>query len=88
MKDFIAENSGVSQQLLSSHPGETGDPKPSYEDFCREHELPEREEAVRIYDTFMFNTELDMLEVRLTELYDVVDFFVIGAYTFSSVLTK
>lgn len=42
---------------------------------------------MRIFDSFMFNTELDMLEVRLTELYDVVDFFVIGACTFSSVLT-
>lgn len=28
----------------------------------------------------MFNTELDMLEVRLMELYDVVDYFVIGDY--------
>ncbi len=75
----------MSQQQMSSPPGEIGDPKPNYEDFCREHGLPEREDAVHIFDAFMFNTELDMLEVRLTELYDVVDFFVIGAYAFSSV---
>jgi hypothetical protein len=33
---------------------------------------------VRLFDVFLFNNELDMLEVRLTELYDVVDYFVIG----------
>lgn len=31
----------------------------------------------QIYDAFMFNSELDMLEVRLLELYDFVDYFVI-----------
>lgn len=30
-----------------------------------------------IYDTFMFWNELDMLECRLTELYDVVDKFIV-----------
>ncbi|BDA47606.1 probable beta-1,4-mannosyl-glycoprotein 4-beta-N-acetylglucosaminyltransferase [Coccomyxa sp. Obi] len=64
--------------ICSKAKGEVGDPKPTYEDFCQQHGLPEREDTVRIFDSFMFNTELDMLEVRLTELYDVVDFFVIG----------
>ncbi len=58
--------------------GDEDAPRPTYEDFCQEHDLPERQEDVLIYDTFMFNTELDMLEVRLMELYDIVDFFVIG----------
>jgi hypothetical protein len=52
--------------------------RPVYEDFCQQHGLPEREEDVHIYDTFMLNTELDLLEIRLMELYDVVDYFVIG----------
>ena len=29
-----------------------------------------------IFDAFMFNDELDMLEMRLTELSGAVDFFV------------
>ena len=35
------------------------------------------------YDTFMFNTELDVLEIRLNEMYDVVDKFILveGEYT-------
>lgn len=72
---------------------------------CREYGMRERQKPVRIYDAFMFNSELDMLEVRaapcmgnsamhgcavmgepglacaaqirLHELYDVVDYFVI-----------
>lgn len=31
----------------------------------------------KVYDCFMFFNELDLLEVRLNELYDVVDYFVI-----------
>ncbi len=49
------------------------------EGFCERYGLPVRKGEVRIYDAFMFNGELDMLEVRLEELYDVVDYFVIGA---------
>ncbi|BDA40413.1 probable beta-1,4-mannosyl-glycoprotein 4-beta-N-acetylglucosaminyltransferase [Coccomyxa sp. Obi] len=45
--------------------------------FCEEYHLTERKTPVRILDVFMFNDELDMLEIRLTTLYDVVDFFVI-----------
>lgn len=32
---------------------------------------------MKIYDCFLFNDELDLLEIRLHELYDVVDYFVI-----------
>lgn len=31
--------------------------------FCEEYHLVERKTPVRIYDVFMFNEELDMLEV-------------------------
>ena len=39
----------------------------------------------RIYDCFLFNNELDLLRLRLTELYSCVDYFVICecAVTFS-----
>jgi len=41
---------------------------------------------MKIYDTFLFYNELDLLEVRLKELYDHVDHFVIveGNTTFTS----
>jgi beta-1,4-mannosyl-glycoprotein beta-1,4-N-acetylglucosaminyltransferase len=32
---------------------------------------------IRIYDAFTFYNELDLLELRLEELYDYVDYFVI-----------
>ena len=32
---------------------------------------------MKIFDCFMFNDELDLLELRLTELYDYIDIFVI-----------
>ena len=39
---------------------------------------------MKIYDCFTFNNELDLLEIRLRELYNIVDYFVIveGAQTF------
>lgn len=47
------------------------------EEFCSEHSLPMAAMPVQIFDAFMFNSELDMLEIRLLELYDFVDYFVI-----------
>ena len=47
------------------------------QNLCRDHGLPEATQQPQIYDAFMFNSELDMLEVRLLELYDFVDYFVI-----------
>ncbi|CAL5225163.1 g7944 [Coccomyxa viridis] len=44
------------------------------QDLCREHGLPEATQKLQIYDAFMFNSELDMLEVQLLELYDFVDY--------------
>ena len=37
----------------------------------------------KIYDCFMFANELDVLDIRLRELYDVVDYFVIVEATHS-----
>lgn len=33
---------------------------------------------MKIYDCFLFNNELDLLEIRMTELEDIVDYFVIA----------
>ena len=33
---------------------------------------------MKLYDCFQFYNELDLLEIRLTLLYDVVDYFVIS----------
>jgi len=38
---------------------------------------PERKTRRKIYDLFLINTELDWLEIRLNELKDQVDYFVI-----------
>ena len=40
----------------------------------------------KIYDCFLFNDELDLLEIRLNELDDVIDYFVLveAPYTFSN----
>lgn len=54
----------------------------STEEFCREYSLPKPAKQPQIYDAFMFNSELDMLEVRLLELYDFVDSFVIREIPF------
>ena len=54
--------------------------------FCKEHKLAKREGSIRIYDAFMLNSELDTLEIRMLELADVVDYFVIGEF-FSSLLS-
>jgi hypothetical protein len=39
--------------------------------------------SLRIFDTFTFSDEFDVLEVRLRELYDHVDGFVISESTLS-----
>ena len=41
---------------------------------------------MKIYDCFLFFNELDLLEIRLNELDEVVDYFVIveGESTFQS----
>lgn len=61
---------------------------PEAEEYCRAHKwkpYPERSTRRKIYDLFMMNTELDWLEIRLNELKDHVDYFVIleSASTFT-----
>jgi hypothetical protein len=43
--------------------------------------------VIKIYDCFLFNNELELLRLRLSELYSCVDYFVICecAVTFSGV---
>lgn len=61
---------------------------PDVEAYCRAHKwniYPKRTTRRKIYDLFMINTELDWLEIRLNELKDEVDYFVIleSATTFT-----
>lgn len=41
------------------------------------------EKKQKIYDCFMFYNELDVLEIRLNELYDIVDKFILVEATFT-----
>ncbi len=43
----------------------------------REPEAPLYNDAVKIIDTFMFNQDFNALSIRLNELYDVVDIFIV-----------
>ena len=45
---------------------------------------------MKIYDCFLYNGESELLEIRLKELYDVVDYFVVvqGNYTFTGIPKK
>lgn len=57
-------------------------------EYCAKHNFaayPRRNQRRKIYDLFMVNTELDWLEIRLNELNDHVDYFVIleGEKTFT-----
>jgi beta-1,4-mannosyl-glycoprotein beta-1,4-N-acetylglucosaminyltransferase len=61
---------------------------PEAKEYCRAHKwkaYPKRNTRRKIYDLFMMNTELDWLEIRLNELKDQVDYFVIleSASTFT-----
>lgn len=50
------------------------------EDLCSLHgwsPRPKSSSPVRIVDAFLFSVELDMLEIRLKELWDVVDIFLV-----------
>jgi beta-1,4-mannosyl-glycoprotein beta-1,4-N-acetylglucosaminyltransferase len=61
---------------------------PEAEERCRAQKwqiYPQRKARRKVYDLFIINTELDWLEVRLNELKDQVDYFVIleSASTFT-----
>lgn len=62
---------GVNMRIEAQKPARiTSDP-----DKTKDQEDDENQS--RIYDGFLFSNELDLLEVRLNELYDVVDKFII-----------
>ena len=44
---------------------------------CEDHGLQRREHVPRIIDGFLFNDEFTLLHLRLAELYDVVDQFIV-----------
>ena len=45
---------------------------------CESHNWqPRQGDEPFVYDVFMFSSELDILDIRLRELWDVVDFFVL-----------
>jgi beta-1,4-mannosyl-glycoprotein beta-1,4-N-acetylglucosaminyltransferase len=46
-------------------------------DFCERHRLDPSESRPKVYDAIIFSVELDLLEIRIHELYDVVDTFII-----------
>jgi len=67
---------------------QTLDPKAAHQ-FCQLHRFsayPTITPRRKIYDAFLFNTELDWLEIRLETLFASVDFFVIveSPLTFTS----
>ncbi|CAL5224980.1 g7757 [Coccomyxa viridis] len=47
------------------------------EELCKKYSMVPRQTPATIYDAILFNDELDMLEIRLNELYDVVDHIVL-----------
>ncbi|EPT06168.1 acetylglucosaminyltransferase, partial [Fomitopsis schrenkii] len=49
----------------------------SASDLCELHGWRRREDNVKIWDATIFSVELDLLEIRLRELYAVVDHFII-----------
>lgn len=51
-----------------------------YERICRAHTLQPLQNQVeipKVYDVVIFSVELDLLEIRIRELFDTVDYFVI-----------
>lgn len=64
---------------------EVTDP-PARDPICEAQNLTLRKNEPKVFDTFIFNGEIDLLEVRLEELDSVVDVFVIveGSKTFQN----
>jgi beta-1,4-mannosyl-glycoprotein beta-1,4-N-acetylglucosaminyltransferase len=46
-------------------------------DLCKLHNWTPRETSPKVFDAIIFSIELDLLEIRLRELWDVVDHFII-----------
>jgi beta-1,4-mannosyl-glycoprotein beta-1,4-N-acetylglucosaminyltransferase len=75
------------EKYASADPGAKTPAKPvdflplrEAEELCASHGLPvfePRDRPRKVYDLFLFNAEFDWLEIRLNELRDHVDYFVI-----------
>ena len=85
--DFFRNKDNITYLVENSLPPQVPDentPKLNYVDIKPEN-LPINYEMIphyfakkrKIFDCFMFSNELDVLELRLTELYDFVDVFLI-----------
>lgn len=75
--------------LLSSKPGPLGFlPLPEAKEFCRARRwdaYPYRQGHRKIYDLMLINTELEWLEIRMGQMHEQVDYFIIieAAKTFT-----
>ena len=47
------------------------------ENLCKLHNWTFRETPPKVFDAIIFSNELDLLEIRLNELWEVVDHFII-----------
>lgn len=68
---FVANTSEATQGLM---------PLEAAQEFCRRRRWDvyrTRDRPRKVYDMFLISTELDWLEVRLYELYEEVDYFII-----------
>ena len=66
---------------------------PEAEELCGAHNFtvfPATDQTRKVYDLFLLGTELDWLEIRLNELHNEVDYFVIveSTRTFTNCLTN
>ncbi|KUJ08518.1 uncharacterized protein LY89DRAFT_690955 [Mollisia scopiformis] len=78
------EVTSVENDLAASHPPDPANhgflPLADAKLLCRRQHWrpwPRRDGRRKVYDLFMLNDELDMLEIRLSTLYDYVDYFII-----------
>lgn len=69
---------GLGDDVASSAPAP--DMAAGYSRVCKAHglqALPENQAPPKVYDVVIFSVELDLLEIRMRELYNVVDYFVV-----------
>lgn len=79
---FITENTSKLTHPFTSKPKPTPDMMPldEAEHYCltrRWKPYPKRDQKRKVFDLFMINTELDWMEIRMGELAEQVDYFVV-----------
>lgn len=79
---FIAENTSKFSHPFTSKQKPTSDMMPldEAEHYCltrRWKPYPKRDQKRKVFDLFMINTELDWMEIRMGELAEQVDYFVV-----------